>query len=225
MSNYGPYSYSRMATFRKCPQKFKFAYVDKLDIPFEPSPQMLRGSAIHDSLEQFMNGTSEQLHPDIHGHYGQFFFSLREEHKATLEPEAKWGINWDMLPCDYDDPDCMVRGYMDLRFAPPSDHIQVYEYKTGKIYPEHMAQMWLYGVATLVQNPLADGIDVTAVYLDQKKNKKIYYPQSMMFEYRPSLIKEIEAIENTKPEDMIPMPHFMCKYCQFSKGNGGPCQF
>lgn len=226
MSNYGPYSYSRMATFKKCPQKFKFAYVDKLDIPFVPSAPMIRGSAIHDTLEQFMLGHAEMLHPEIHEHYGQYFFSLREEHKGHLEPEAKWGISWDMTPCEYDAEDCMVRGYMDLRFVTPDEPIaDVFEYKTGKRYPEHTHQQWLYGVATLAKHPILQGVNVTAIYLDQKKNNKIYYPNSMMFEYRPALIREIMEIENTAPEDMIPTPHFMCRYCQFSKGNGGPCQF
>ena len=95
-STRGPYSYSRLATFKKCPAKFKYSYIDKVDMPFEVSPAMERGTEIHNSLEAFMNGHTEQLHPDIHEHYGQFFFSLRANY--TCQPEAKWAFNWELEP-------------------------------------------------------------------------------------------------------------------------------
>lgn len=224
-SHRGPYSYSRLATFKKCPAKFKYAYIDKVEVEFEVSPAMERGSAIHDSLEQFMLGKAEMLHPDIHEHYGQFFFGLREEHQGTLEPEAKWGLSWGLESCDYNDADCMVRGFMDLRFVPEDDNIQVFEYKTGKIYPEHASQQWLYGVASLIHYPDYAGVDVTAVYLDQRQNKTIYYPASMLFEYRPMLQRQIQEIEDLPYSEFIPKPQFTCRWCQFRKENGGPCQF
>lgn len=220
----GPYSYSRMATFKKCPAKFKYAYMDKVDVPFIPSPAMVRGSEIHDSLEAFVSGHSEILHPDIHEHYGQFFFSIRETAK-TIEPEHRWALNWDLEPCDYNDSNCMVRGFMDLRFTMEGQRVQIYEYKTGKIYPEHHAQMWLYGVATLLEMPDEECVDVTAVYLDQKKNKKISYPRSMLFEYKPMLMKEIQEIEDRPESEFHTNPSYACRWCQFSKNNGGPCQF
>jgi len=221
--SYAPYSYSRIATFRKCPAKFKYNYIDKIDVPFVPSPAMERGTEIHNSLEAYVNKQTEMLHPDIHEHYGQFFFHIRETYEC--QPEVKWGLNWELEPCGYDDADCMVRGFMDLRFVPEDDHVQVFEYKTGKIYPEHTHQLWIYGVATLLEYPDAAGVDATAIYLDQKQNKKIHYPASMLFEYKPMLLKEIKTIEETPLDEFIPMPQWTCRWCQFSKANGGPCQF
>jgi RecB family exonuclease len=220
---YGPYSYSRFATFTKCPAKFKFNYIDKVKVEFIPSPAMERGSEIHNSLEAYIRGHTEHLHPDIHEHYGQFFFSLRETYDC--QPEYKWGIDMDMASCSYDDPDVMVRGFMDLRFIPTDERVQVFEYKTGKIYREHTAQQWLYGTATLIELPDQDGVDVTAVYLDQKQNKKIHYPAMMLGEYKSMLTNEIETIENTPLDEFIPKPQWSCKWCQFSKANRGPCQF
>jgi hypothetical protein len=183
---------------------------------------MERGSKIHDSLEQFMNGHTEILHPDIHEHYGQFFFSIRENY--TVQPEAKWAFDWQWEPCNYDSPDCMVRGFMDLKFVPEDDNIQVYEYKTGKQYTDdHRHQGLLYGVSALLQHPQKKGVDVTIVYLDLKKNDKTYYPASMLFEYKPMFKKEFREIEDC--EEFIPKPHYGCRWCQFSKNNGGPCRF
>jgi len=221
--NYGPYSYSRLATFAKCPAKFKYNYIDKIDVPFVPSPAMERGTEIHNSLEAYVNKQTERLHEDIHQHYGEFFFHIRENFEC--QPEVKWGLNWELEPCDYNDGNCMVRGFMDLRFVPEDDNIQVFEYKTGKIYPEHSHQQWLYGTATLLEYSDAEGVDVTAIYLDQKQNKKIYYPASMLFEYKPMLLREIQTIEELPLDQFISKPQWTCRWCQFSKANGGPCQF
>jgi hypothetical protein len=220
----GPYSYSRLATFKKCLAKFKYAYIDKVDVPFIPSPAMARGTEIHNSLEQFMLGHSEMLHPDIHEHYGQFFLGLREAYKDNIYPEHRWGLTWDFTPCDYDDDNVMLRGFMDLKFVPEDEHTQVYEYKTGKIYPEHTHQQWMYGVVALQEHPLKS-VEVTVIYLDQKKNKKIYYPQGMMGNYRVGLMEEIQEVEDKPYEEFIPNPQFTCRWCQFSKDNGGPCRF
>ena len=217
----GPDSYSRNATAKQRPAKFYWSYIERVEVPREPSPAMERGSEIHNSLEAFMQGHSEMLHPDIHEHYGQFFFSIRENY--TVQPEARWAFNWQWEPCDYDDVHCMVRGFMDLKFVPENENIQIYEYKTGKIYPEHRHQFCLYGTAALIQHPDKQGVDVTGVYVDQKKNDKIYYPASMLGEYKPMFKKEFREIEDC--EDFIPKPQFACRWCQFRKENGGPCQF
>lgn len=42
-------SFSRVDTYRQCPLKFRFSYVDKL--PSEPSPHLSWGSSIHAALE------------------------------------------------------------------------------------------------------------------------------------------------------------------------------
>lgn len=44
-------SFSRVDTYRTCPLKFRFGYVDKL--PSQPSPQLSWGSSIHAALERW----------------------------------------------------------------------------------------------------------------------------------------------------------------------------
>lgn len=215
------YSYSRISTFEDCKAKYNFSYLEKIDIPFIPSPAMERGTDIHNSVEAFILGQAEQLHPEIHQHYGQFFFGLRENYECM--PEHRWAFDWDWREIDYDSPDAMVRGFMDLKLVPADDNIQVYEFKTGKIYPNHTSQQLLYGTAALVQHPEIEGVDVTNIYFDLKKNKKIYYPQAMLREYKPMWTKKIEEIENC--EEFIPEPGYRCRWCRFSKANGGPCAF
>jgi len=220
------YSYSSLATYKQCPAKFKFAYIDRVETGVQPpSPAMERGSKIHESVEQFLLGHSEFMHPDIHKNYGQFMSSLREDTVvSTIYPEYKWGITWEMKPCSYAVPECMLHGYMDLLVVPPVDqNLAVYEWKTGGIYPEHISQIHKYGVAAMCHFPDHPGVDAMATYFDHQDYRKIHYPRTMMFEYKPFLRHEIGTVADaTKfPE----MPSFKCKWCQFSRDNGGPCRF
>ena len=48
---YAPYSASRLAVYEQCPRKFKYKYVDKIPVPFEPSLALTRGKVIHSLLE------------------------------------------------------------------------------------------------------------------------------------------------------------------------------
>ncbi len=217
----GPYSHSRINTFKKCKAKYKFAYIDKVEVNREYSPAMERGTKVHKSLEMFMQKGTELLHPDIHKHYGQFFFGIRENY--TVQPEAKWAFTWDWKPCDYDDKDCMIRGFMDLKFVPEDEAIQVFEYKTGKKYEDHADQRFVYGLAALLQHPDKEGVDVTTIYLDGKFNDKVHYAASMLDNYKFFMKEDIDAIENC--EDFIPEPQFGCRWCPYRRTNGGPCQF
>lgn len=215
------YSFSRINTFRRCKAQYNFAYLEKIDIPFVPSPAMERGTIVHNSVEDFIKGLTEHLHPDIHKHYGQFFFGLRENYECM--PEHRWALNWDWEVCGYDDEDCMVRGFMDLKLVPKDENLQVYEFKTGKMYKDHDSQKNLYGTAALIEHPEKEWVDVTGVYFDLKDSRKISYPRYMLKEYKGMWDRDIKEIEEC--ENFIPEPQFGCRWCRFSKANGGPCAF
>ena len=38
-----PYSYSKIASFKQCPYKFKLQYIDKVEIPFETNIALEKG--------------------------------------------------------------------------------------------------------------------------------------------------------------------------------------
>lgn len=215
-------SYSSMATYEQCPQKYKFAYIDKIPgIKDLASPVMERGLAVHKSIENYFNRTTEYLHPDIHANYGQFMMGLREEYK-NIKNEFKWGITWEYEPCSYSDPRAMFHGFVDLLVVPESGALLLYEWKTGKQYPkEHMAQAHLYSVAMLCHYPDHDSVDAMITYVDEMDVRKISYPRSMMFEYKPMLRREAGKIADATV--FPPMPSFRCQWCPYSRQRGGPC--
>jgi len=48
------WSYSKFSCYKTCPFQFKCKYIDKLKEP--PAPPLVRGIAIHQECEDFLNG-------------------------------------------------------------------------------------------------------------------------------------------------------------------------
>ncbi len=219
------HSYSSIATYKQCPAKWNWAYRDKFKVERElPSPAMERGIAVHDSVESYFKGGTEYLHPDIHKNYGKFMFGLRNDY-SDIRPEFKWGVTWEYEPCEYNAPNAMLHGYVDLLILPEENtDILQYEWKTGGIYKkEHRHQGITYATAMMAHFPDRPGVDSMITYFDKQEYDKINYPASMMFEYKPSLRREIGTIADATK--FPPMPSFKCKWCPFSRYHGGPCQF
>lgn len=216
-------SYSAIATFKQCPAKFKFAYLDDIQVAQEPpSPAMERGTKIHNSVEDYLLHKNEYLHPEIHKDYGQFMLSIRSGY-AEIHPEFKWAIGWDFHPCEYDSPKAMVRGFIDNLGIPEdkSQPFSVYEWKTGGIYPEHASQVCMYATSVMLHYPEATGVDAVITYFDKQDFNRISYPRTMLHEYRHQLQRSVTEIVHCRR--WTPMPSFKCKWCSFSRHNGGPC--
>lgn len=215
-------SYSRWATHQKCGLKYKFAYVDKIKVDRgEPAPAMVRGSRLHDSAEGYVLGTGE-LDPEL-SHFAQWLFNLRENY--ICHPERKWAYDLEGNACEFDDEQAFLRGIWDLVVEPAEwvEPLDVMEYKTGKIYPDHKKQRYLYGLAGLIHFPEAERVRVRTVYFD----KKTFHEESWSREELPTMLNDwknwvdLMEMENT----WIPNPSWLCKYCEFSRNKGGPCKF
>ena len=204
-----------------CPKKYKFAYIDKLPrIPMPADSPALRGNRIHDSIEHYLLGEREDLDPEIQEKWGEYMFKLKNRGGI---PEQKFGFtdNWDQ--CDFDDPDAMVRGLLDAVDPNRPGALDILEWKTGREYPEHAYQRSLYAVAGSLLYPDHDYISVTNVYLDKEKFTKQDFTRAAVND-----LKRVwkERFATVLADDMfIPMPQFMCKYCDYSKQKGGPCAF
>jgi hypothetical protein len=213
-------SYSKYTTWDKCPRKFKYRYIDKLEEP--KGGAMSRGTEIHNSVEDFLLGKADMLHPDIHSYYGQFFTALRDAGALT---EEKIAVDRNWRAIDWDSTEAYVRSVLDIRMPMRDDgEVQVFELKTGKIYPEHYDQRELYAVKVKAMLPDAKMIKVTGIYLDLKQNSPTYlhpeYYQDLKIELWDNKFRTI-----LRDETFIPNPSYGCRYCHFRKDNGGPCEY
>lgn len=216
------HSYSSWSTYTKCPALYKYQYLDRLGVK-TTSPQMERGTALHQSVEDFILKKTEQLHPDIHKDWGEFVYKISITNLCY--PERKWAFNkkWELV--EFDDPAAYVRGVLDLACANPIE-ASVYEWKSGKLYDDHSFQRHLYGLVGFHLFGDYGTITVRGVYFDQPKKKQ---PPPDEFKR-----KDLKAMQLTwkdrfntieRDKTFAPNPNYGCRYCQFSKEAGGPCRF
>jgi hypothetical protein len=185
-------------------------------------PAAQRGTDVHDSIEQFMHGKVDQLHPEIHSKYGQMLTSLRAQY-THLGPEERWAVdeNWEEVP--YKSDKAWIRGFLDLG-AQTKTVFDIYEWKTGRLYDSHVDQRFLYGTIGLTLWHEYSQVKVTGVYFDQKGIREgEVYERARLQWMQDEWKRRLARIEEEQRHD--PNPTYLCRYCDFSKENGGPCQF
>ncbi len=218
-------SFSKWATYDRCPRQYKYRYTDKVAvIRTEKGEAAQRGTRVHNSVEELFKGTRPNVDEEIQDAYGEWLCSIRDGYECI--PELKFALNQEFEVCGYYADDCLVRGFIDLVVKPEIDgklSIAAYEWKTGKEWPEHLMQKMLYGMVLLVLFPQVDEVSVTGVYFDQGHNRKIVYKRAMLGTYKWQWLRKFETMDADKT--CAPNPNFLCKWCDYSKAKGGPCSF
>lgn len=229
-----PWSLSSLGTYEKCGLKWKFKYVDRL--PEARSTQANRGVDHHKSVEDFLTGASAAL-PDELGFYSQFFTGLKQ---YEIYPEHKISLSRDWNKTAWDSSETWYRGVLDLKLISSYGEVEkencedctsvrypttavVYDWKTGKIYPDHDDQKSLYSLALFSEHPTLQSVRAVHVYLDLNANREKTFHADQVHDLRKQWETRVQRLEQDPV--LIPNPGFHCRWCGFSRSKGGPCQF
>ena len=217
----GARSFTQWSMYDGCPRKFKYRYKDRIPVvQGVKSEAAIRGTRVHESIEHYFEDKRPDLDPEIHDNYFDFVEGLKDNYEYTAE--LKFAINKLWEPCDYKDENCLVRGFIDLVVF-PEGRLNAFEWKTGKEYDEHIHQKMLYGMVLLILYPDVKDATVTGVYLDQQMNRAVTYRREMLGTYKWMWDRRFSMMDND--EVCAPNPSFKCRWCDYSKANGGPCSF
>lgn len=215
------WSLSSLGLFEKCQLKYRFKYIDKL--PEARGTAANRGVELHKVVEEFVIGTIDVLPPEIN-FYTQFLTGIRQHEKY---PEHKISVNKEWEPVEWKDG--WYRGILDLKVlgkeANGTREATVYDWKTGKIYPDHDDQKSIYSLGVFSEHPTVSRVRAIHVYLDLGQSREKVYDRAEVQQLRDHWNSRASFLERTPPEDMIPNPGFHCRYCAFSRAKGGPCRF
>ena len=212
-------SFSRWNTYKKCPACYEWQYVLGNRAEFVPGPAALRGTAVHNSIEDAYNQKDPSL---LHVEIPPKMKTLLMQHLDKCEvfkPEMQFAVTKDWKLTGFEDDDAWIRGFMDNIFFYP-DKLVIDEYKTGQEYDEHAHQKQLYGTVALALYQNYSSVTVNGVYIDKKKIVPTTYSrghlQTMQFQWK----REIDKMA-------IPMyparPGIHCRYCPKSSKKGGSC--
>jgi hypothetical protein len=221
------WSYSRWHDYQQCPLKAKLKYLDKITEP--ENPAMARGSAIHKLAEDYLKGVRRTLPKELKA-FGELLRGLKKNKHLKVEEswafDGKWGL------ASWFGKECWCRVKMDV--ASPTlvgqvfKKLQVIDWKTGKLNPEHQEQLGLYALAGLLQFPDVEEVETVLAYVDQPITigvnpvTKTYTRQDL-----PALKKEWEKRVGPMMRDtkFAPRPNDKCRWCHYRASNGGPCKF
>jgi hypothetical protein len=210
------HSLSRLGTFEKCAKKYEFKYVKKL--PEQRGPSANRGIEQHAIIEAYLDGKLPELPADL-SFYQSFLEGLRSR---PIQSEAKLAVNEYWEAVEWDDQNVYIRSVLDL-LIPLDQQVHIYDWKTGKIYDDHDDQKELYTLIAAAHYPDSSDFLATHVYLDLGQNRYKKYSREELQPMRERWMARFEKQE--KATEFPYNPQYSCRWCSFSKKNGGPCLF
>jgi hypothetical protein len=217
------WSFSRLATYRKCPRQFKYQFIDKLPQP--PAPAMERGSKIDDGVRAYVEGKAKKL-PVVDGtNYGKLVKVYADMRKAKTMCQLELAVDASWKPVSWFDRSTWLRAKLDHELWLPKEKLaKVDDTKSGKMWPDHTEQLEIYAIVEWAHRPLAEAVECRMLYVDQG----IAGPVSL-FTDRPVTEKRLrkkwaaEAKPVLADRKFKAKPGDACKWCPYSGRKGGPC--
>lgn len=244
------WSLSAIGTFEKCQFRAKLRYVDR--VPEKRGEAADRGIDFHKDIENFLKGASQSLPSPLD--YYQGWFDEVKKYEIYPEYVIKLDENWQPAEENYwykgvldllvvqraaehllrepvregcDNPEAEGRAEEVVQKVPPAKELIIYDWKTGRIYPEHDDQKSLYSRAAFAKFPSVLSVRAIHVYVDLRQIREKTFHRDEMHQLRTEWDgragKFLQALKD--PEGMIPNPGFHCRWCPFSATKGGPCRF
>lgn len=196
------YSNSALSTFRQCPRKFKYRYIEKLE-GAEKSEALKNGIKVHEDIENGVENDKTRYALNIVKGLSKLEVSVMmkdgQEHKVFLNKktpylqiqEDKFGLDSSWKPCAFDASICRIRGKVDLIRAEINrqkmlahvgeeliiedfvEKVRITDWKTGKKNnSEGKRQLFVYSIYYFTIFPNMQEIECNLVYLDQPDDKK-----------------------------------------------------
>lgn len=223
------WSFSQWETYNQCPQKWKFGSVLKLPRK-PPGPAASRGSEIHDSVEKYIQGGDlTDLHPAVKPKYIPILNEFKRHPNGDRYTEKKIAFDAEWHICDSKSKFASCVAVLDAaRYTKASPDVpgvlEIGEWKSGKPKDSHADQRRLYAMFGY-RYWYADIVNVTTYYLEDTAPpaRTVLNTEEgfgRMMDLWGSRIRTMQ-----RDEMCAPRPSFGCRFCDFSKDAGGPCQF
>ena len=206
MDNFSP---NMLKTFKECPKKYYFRYVQKISVPQKSAP-FEKGKKIHALANYYLRGDYiSKLEKTLNKDELAIWESLKSN-----EYFQKTYINSEYnLSCKIND--YWVGGRLDA-LVKDDDRYYILDYKTGSIpqNPEFDFQTIIYLLAA--DKFLKDSKELSFVYIDLKNNTN--YKIDLTGELREKYTGQITAIckQITTAHDFCKNAK-CCKFCEYNK--------
>ncbi len=214
MTNYSP---NMLKTFKSCPLKYKFKYIDRISLPQKAS-FFEKGKKVHALANYYLKGD------DI----SKFEPTLNENEKiAWNNLKSNEFFSYKYVNSEYNLSckigDYWIGGRLDAivkKHKNESETYYILDYKTGSIpkNPEYDYQTMVYLLCLSSAPFITPQDEIKFVYIDLKNNQNcvIDFTQEKKLEYEKAITTICSNIENIQiPEDIEHQK--MCNFCEYKK--------
>ncbi|RDE25173.1 PD-(D/E)XK nuclease family protein [Motiliproteus coralliicola] len=207
------WSFSSLMKFEDCPYSIFLKQVEKCPDPSGPAAE--RGSRIHTSIEDYIQGLSAELDPEIK-HFHKLIDQLRDLYaEGSVEIEQDWAFNRTWEITGWRDKDCWERTKLDAFIHESETSAWIIDWKTGRKYGnemKHGQQLQLYAIAAFLRYPDLEFIKAEMRYLDKNEELSATYTkdQAMRFLKRWTIRGNTMTTATTFPAK--PSRH-NCRWC------------
>ena len=211
------WGFSKLDTYRTCPAKFKFQFIDKL--PSGSSPAMERGTKMHQNIESYLNGWVTTLIPEV--------ISWKEAIDALKEKDFKaeqalgFDKEWGKLS-DWFGKTTWLRVKMDASYVEGNKGTAI-DFKSGKYRVPSTEQVELYAIGLHAANPSLMEVSAEFWFLDTGETYERTYTAKELLDLRKKYEQYVAPIY--ADETWTPAPSNNCRWCPYSKTKGGLCKY
>lgn len=218
------WSFSQFEAYSQCPAKWKYQSILKLPRR-PPGPAASRGLEIHSTVEEYIKGAdASTLHKDINPKYIPVLDGFRDHENGDRHTEKKLAFDAEWSITAPSSKLAAVIAVLDASRFTNDKTLHIGEWKSGKPKDSHADQRKLYAMfGYKAWN--AKRVEVTTYYLEDTAP-----PARIVLEAESGFMKLRQLWDDRistmrRDEICAPRPSFGCRFCDFSKSNGGPCVF
>jgi CRISPR/Cas system-associated exonuclease Cas4 (RecB family) len=217
------WSYSRLSDYETCPAKFAYKYIIKL--PDVPSPAMARGNEIHKIADAYVNAViPEEMPPEL-VKFGDLFRMVRNDNIGVFTEQQwafaeDWSVTGWFARAGAKAP--WVRNIVDLGIDHGDGHITLVDHKTGKMYETNEEQIEQFAMSALLRFSHAQTVEARLWYLDSGDEITRNYVRADLPKLKAKWKLRTEPM--FADETFAPRKNVKCRFCPFSKYQGGPCK-
>lgn len=240
-------SYSALETFKRCPLKFKFQYIDKIKTP--RSKEAAFGTLLHSALkllhepglivpteEDVLKFISDNWDPALYASEQESTLAFAQAIKIIKDYYAKnYPADFNVLaletsfevPIVLGQDRHLLTGKIDRVDKMADGLLEVIDYKTAKKMPSQESvdkdlQLAVYhlGVANRWPSLLQDGRELKTSLYFLKHGEKLSTTRTPkdLSATKENIVKDFETIANAAKEGKFPpTPNALCDWCEFQK--------
>lgn len=193
---------------------------------YEPNHPMIRGRRVHEEIEHYIAGTTDDFPSSGKKLKDEFEFcrEMFSEGKATVEEQ--WGFDEDWSPVGWFDDKVWCRMATDAFVTMDDAAGIIYDWKTGKSFGnevKYMQQMQLYAVGAFLRYPDLERCTVHLGFVDDGKLRSKDFERGRKINTLLQRFSE-RGGRMVGCTDFRPKPNAMnCKYCPFGPNGTKAC--